>query len=290
MKSMTGYSKVTEVKEDLEISVEVKTLNSKYLSVSFSTPYYLSGCEIKMNELVGKYVRRGKVSVRIYVKFLEPPEVVVDFATAQAYYSALEDLAFRLGIPEPIGVDDLLRFKEIIRFDLDDGQVEKVCNLVSDVLEKALVEVSREREIEGEKLKVVLERFLKDIEENVLEISRSSDNLIEQYAEALRGNVEKILPEDAIIDKNVLETAVAVLAERVDIKEEIDRLKSHIDRARDLLNKKGSIGPSLDFLAQEMLREFNTILSKAKMVGIVDHALSGKVLVNSFREQVQNVE
>ncbi len=114
--------------------------------------------------------------------------------------------------------------------------------------------------------------------------------MMEYYSKMLRENVEKVVPDDVIVDRNILETAIAVLAERADIREEIDRLKSHVSRALDLLESDGAVGVNLDFLAQEMLREFNTILSKAKIVEIADLALEGKVLVNSFREQVQNVE
>ena len=287
---MTGYSKVVEIKNGVEVSVEVKTLNSKYLSISISSPSYLSECEMKMNDVIGNRIKRGKVSVKVYVKFVEPPKISVDLATAQAYHSALEDLASRLGIPEPVGIDDLLRFKEILRFDLEDDQVKKICEGVLDVLEMAISEVIKERSIEGEKLKEVLEDLLSGIESNVVEISKRSEKLLDYYSKALRENVEKIVPDDVLVDKNVLETAIAVLAERADIKEEVDRLKSHVIRAKELLDEDGSVGPNLDFLAQEMLREFNTILSKSKMVEITERALEGKVLVNSLREQVQNIE
>ncbi len=290
MRSMTGYSKVVDVKNGVEVSVEVKTLNSKYLSISVSSPSYLSECEMKMNDILGNFIKRGKVSVRIYVKFVEPPRISVDFATAQAYHSALEDLASKLRIPEPVGIDDLLRFKEILRFDLEDEQIEKICRAVLEVLKEAVKRVVDERKIEGEKLRKSIEEFLSEIESNVIEIEKNSEELLRYYSKALRENVEKIIPDDVIIDKNILETAIAVLAERADIKEEIDRLKSHIGRAKQLLKEDDSVGPSLDFLAQEMLREFNTILSKSKLVEITEKALNGKILVNSLREQIQNIE
>ncbi len=287
---MTGYSKVVEIRNGVEISVEVKTLNSKYLSISISSPSYLSECEMKMNDVIGDRIKRGKVSVKVYVKFVEPPKISLDFATAQAYHSALEDLASRLGIPEPVGIDDILRFKEILRFDLEDDQVREICEDVVEVLREAVSEVVKERSIEGQKLRKVLEDLLDGIESDVVEISKRSENLLDYYSKALRENVEKIIPDDVIVDKNVLETAIAVLAERADIREEVDRLKSHVERAKELLDEDGSVGPNLDFLAQEMLREFNTILSKSKMADITDRALDGKVLVNSLREQVQNIE
>jgi uncharacterized protein (TIGR00255 family) len=290
MRSMTGYAKTVEIKDSIEVSVEVKTLNSKYLSTNLSLPSYLSPCEIKLNELVGKHVKRGKVNLRVYIRFMEPPDIFIDFATAEAYYSALEELSSRLGIPEPVRLEDLLKFKEIMRFDIKDEEVEKICKLVGETVEKTLEKLVEERKIEGEKLKRILKGFLDDLKDKVNSINEKASELLEYYSKTLRENVEKILPDDVMVDQNVLETAIAVLAERADVREEVDRLKSHISRAYDMIEEDGSIGPNLDFLAQEMLREFNTILSKSKLVEISEKALEGKVIVNSFREQVQNVE
>ena len=287
---MTGYSKVVETKEGMEISVEVKTLNSKYLSLSFSIPSYLSPCEVRFSEIASEYFKRGKVTIRVFVRFLEPPTVVVDLAVAQAYHSALEELASRLGIPEPVNLEVLTRMKDVVRFELTDEEIERICRSVEGVMREAMEKALREREIEGEKLKEALRGFLEEISSRVEGIEKKANGMMEYYSKMLRENVEKVVPDDVIVDRNILETAIAVLAERADIREEIDRLKSHVSRALDLLESDGAVGVNLDFLAQEMLREFNTILSKAKIVEIADLALEGKVLVNSFREQVQNVE
>ncbi len=290
MRSMTGYAKRVEIIDGVEISVEVKTLNSKYLSPGFSLPSYMSGCEVRFNEVLGEYIKRGKVTVKVYLRFIEPPRIEVDYATAQAYYDALEELSSRLGIPEPVKIEDILRFKEILRFELSDEEVEKVCGNVEVVFRRTLEDLLKEKEIEGEKLREALSDILDGIEKEISSIERVAGEMIDRYAELLRENVERIVPENVEIDESVLETEIAVLAERSDIREEIDRLKSHVQRARELLNGKPPVGPNLDFLAQEMLREFNTILSKSRMKEITDSALNGKVLVNSFREQVQNVE
>ena len=290
MRSMTGYARRVETIDGVEISVEVKTLNSKYLSPGFSLPGYMSGCEVRFNEVLGEYIKRGKVTVKVYLRFIEPPRIEVDFASAQAYYDALEELSSRLGIPEPVKIEDILRFKEVLRFELSEEEVEKVCRSVEVVLRKTLEDLVKEKEIEGEKLKKALSDILDGIEEELSSIEKMAGEMIEHYARILRENVEKIIPEGVEIDENVLETEIAVLAERSDIREEIDRLKSHILRSRELLNEEPPVGPNLDFLAQEMLREFNTILSKSRIKEITESALNGKVLVNSFREQVQNVE
>ncbi len=291
MKSMTGYGKLVETVGEYEISVEVKTLNSKHLNIALSYPSYLNSCELCLHELVGRYIKRGKVSVKVRIRFLKPPEAIkVDFGLASAYYHALDDLSSSLGIPEPVKLEDLLRFKEIVRFEMSEEEIQRICEAGSSVLEKVLQKVVEERRKEGEKLREMLKGFLDSMKEKLHFIESKADGMVEYYAEKLREGVKNLLPADAVLDQSVLETAIAVLAEKADIREEIDRLKSHLKRAYELIEDDGCVGPNLDFLAQELLREFNTILSKSKITDISSAAIEGKLLVNSFREQVQNIE
>ncbi len=288
---MTGYAKNVEVMGEHEITVEIKSLNSKHLNVNFSLPSFLMGCELDLNSLVVRFIKRGKVMVRVHLKFLSPPKAIeVDEALAKSYYDALELLVSNLGIPEPVKLEDVLRFKDILRFELDEEETRRICDEVKRVLEKTLEILVKEKEREGSKLKEVLGGFLDTMEDRVMRIREEANSVVERYARALRENVRKIVPDDFLVNEDILETAIAVLAERSDIREELDRLESHISRAREALNSNEPVGATLDFLAQEMLREFNTILSKTRSLGVSNLALDGKILVNSFREQVQNVE
>ncbi len=288
---MTGYAKNVEVMGEHEITAEIKSLNSKHLNVNFSLPSFLMGCELDLNSLVVRFVKRGKVMVRVHLKFLSPPKAIeVDEALAKSYYDALELLVSNLGIPEPVKLEDVLRFKDILRFELDEEEAGRICDEVKRVLEKTLEILVKEKEREGSKLKEVLGGFLDTMEDRVMRIREEANSVVERYARALRENVRKIVPDDFLVNEDILETAIAVLAERSDIREELDRLESHISRAREALNSNEPVGATLDFLAQEMLREFNTILSKTRSLGVSNLALDGKILVNSFREQVQNVE
>ncbi len=288
---MTGYAKNVEVMGEHEITAEIKSLNSKHLNVNFSLPSFLMGCELDLNSLVVRFIKRGKVMVRVHLKFLSPPKAIeVDEALAKSYYDALELLVSNLGIPEPVKLEDVLRFKDILRFELDEEEAGRICDEVKRVLEKTLEILVKEKEREGSKLKEVLGGFLDTMEDRVMRIREEANSVVERYARALRENVRKIVPDDLLVNEDILETAIAVLAERSDIREELDRLESHISRAREALNSNEPVGATLDFLAQEMLREFNTILSKTRSLSVSNLALDGKILVNSFREQVQNVE
>ncbi len=291
MKSMTGYANVSKVIDGYEIKVETRSLNSKYLNVNISLPSFLNSCEIQLSDIVSKWIKRGKVSVKIFVNFVKPVSAIkVNLGLSKAYYEALESIVSYLGIPEPVKLDNLLRFKEIVFFDMDDEEVNKICTYVKDILNEVMRKVTEEREREGEKLKNYLKGFLEKMREKVKAIESHSEDMLKYYAERLRKNIEKILPSDIVFEKDLFEASLAVLADRADIQEELDRLKSHISRAEEFLESEEPVGANLDFLAQELLREFNTILSKSKLSSITNVALEGKLLVNSFREQVQNVE
>ncbi|MCD6449385.1 MAG: YicC family protein [Thermotogaceae bacterium] len=291
MRSMTGYSKVVETIDGYEISIEMKSLNSKYLNLSISMPSYLNFCEPELNQLISEEIKRGKVSVKIHIRFIKPPNAVkVNDGLAQAYYKALDEISSKLGIPEPINLDHILKFREIVTFEMDEEEAEVICNHVKGVLLKAIDILIKEREKEGERLKGFLKTLLNEMEERLLKIEERTSDMVSYYKEKIEEGVKNLLPSDIQPDTNVLETAIATLVEKADIKEEIDRLKSHIKRARELLESSEPVGSTLDFLAQEMLREFNTILSKSKLVDISNWAIDGKTIVNSFREQVQNVE
>lgn len=291
MKSMTGYSKVVETTDGYEISIEMKSLNSKYLNLSISLPSYLNFCELELNQLISEKIKRGKINVKIYVRFIKPPQAIkVNEGLAQAYYEALDEISSKLGIPEPINLDHILKFREIVTFEMDEDEAEVICSHVKETLSKALESLIEEREKEGERLKTFLEGFLDEMEVRLKKIEEKASDMVSYYKEKLEEGVKNLLSNGMEPDANLLETAIAVLVEKADIKEEIDRLKSHIERARELLETTNPVGSTLDFLAQEMLREFNTILSKSKLVDISNWAIEGKTIVNSFREQVQNVE
>ena len=291
VKSMTGYSKVVETTDGYEISIEMKSLNSKYLNLSISLPSYLNFCELELNQLISEKIKRGKVSVKIHVRFIKPPQAIkVNEGLAQAYYEALDEISSKLGIPEPINLDHILKFREVITFEMDEDEAEIIYGHVKKILSKALENLIKEREKEGERLKTFLEGFLDEMEVRLKKIEEKASDMVSYYKEKLEEGVKNLLPNDMQPDTNVLETAIAALVEKADIREEIDRLKSHIKRARELLRAEKPVGSTLDFLAQEMLREFNTILSKSKLVDISNWAIEGKTIVNSFREQVQNVE
>ena len=288
---MTGFGRVEKVSGPYQFRVEMKSLNSKGLNIINQLPGYLSMKEIELNNLVQEYVSRGKVQTRVQVKFLEPPKVLeIDKNVVRAYYSMLDEIVGELSLPEPVKLSDLLNFREVFRIELSDEEIENIWNHLVLILREALEKLVEERKKEGQKIGADLKRILEDLSSRVEEIEKISDQLPALYREKIKEEVEKILPQDVSVKEDILENHVAFMATKVDIREEITRLRSHIKRSLELIESDESVGMNLDFLGQEMLRELNTILSKSISGEITSLALEGKVLVSQFREQIQNVE
>jgi uncharacterized protein (TIGR00255 family) len=288
---MTGFSRVEKVSGPYQFRVEMKSLNSKGLNIINQLPGYLSMKELELNNLVQEYVSRGKVQTRVQVKFLEPPKVLeIDKNVVRAYYSMLDEIVGELSLPEPVKLSDLLNFREVFRIELSDEEIENIWNHLVPILREALEKLVEERKKEGQKIGADLKRILEDLSSRVEEIEKISDQLPALYREKIKEEVEKILPQDVSVKEDILENHVAFMATKVDIREEITRLRSHIKRSLELIESDEPVGMNLDFLGQEMLRELNTILSKSISGEITSLALEGKVLVSQFREQIQNVE
>ncbi|PLV60077.1 YicC/YloC family endoribonuclease [Thermotoga sp. KOL6] len=292
IKSMTGFSRVEEVAGPYCFRVEIKSLNSRGLNLINQIPGYLSMKEIEMNTIVQEYIKRGKVQIRIHVKFLEPPKTLeIDQKMVQAYHSVLEEIVNSLSLPEPVKLSDLLSFKEVFRLELSDDEVERVWYHLEPIFRKTLEKLVDERRKEGEKIGADLKKILSDLKIKVEGIEKKAKELPHLYREKIKEEVEKILPQEISVREDILENHVAFIATKADIREEVTRLKSHIKRAFELVeNGDGPVGLNLDFLGQEMLRELNTILSKSISSDLSNLALEGKVLVSQFREQIQNVE
>ncbi|SHH32652.1 TIGR00255 family protein [Thermosipho atlanticus DSM 15807] len=289
-KSMTGYSKLDYYDTNYKITCELKTLNSKGLDIHISLPYYLSSKEVLIAKIVSNFISRGRVSVKLNVRFLKPININLDFAMAKSYYDNLEELRESLGIQKPIKLSDLLMFKELFRTDIEDEEIEKLWVTVEVVLKKTLEKLLEERKSEGEKLSADIKNMLVRLEEIVSKIEFYAKDLKNVIAQRIKENVQDILPENIELDMNQFETAVALIADRADIREEIVRLKSHLNRMKELLNSDGPIGTLFNFLTQEVHREFNTILSKSRMLELSDLAIEGKFTNSQLKEQIQNLE
>lgn len=289
-RSMTGYAKVQGIFDEYRISCEVKTLNSKGLAIDVSVPYFLSSKELDVISAVKRYVNRGKVTVRVLVKFLKPVQAIYDFSIVRTYFDMLSELRENLGLPSPVDIAHLLSFKDAFQFEFSSEEIEEAWNLTSRVLDEALRKVVEERSKEGEKLTSDLRLIVSRLSELHGALNERAHELPKLVAERIRKNASELLPDDVELDKNLFESAVALISDRSDIREELVRLDSHIKRVQSLLDSDEPVGDLLNFLTQEMLRELNTILSKSRSLEITNIALDGKFLVSQLREQIANIE
>ncbi|MCX7944490.1 MAG: YicC family protein [Deltaproteobacteria bacterium] len=284
--SMTGYGfKITED----GYMIEMRSLNSKYLDINVKIPQELYPYEIEFRNIIKENFFRGSIELNISHKNLSKcilsPRLNHQYAAK--YVKILNELA-SMGGCQP-DCSSLLQIKDIVYVDTDEvalkGAVDNIIQTINDVC----VIVKEMRKKEGESLKYVLSEHLK----NINDISSQICGHVEKQSEFVRQNLLKKLSElkaEFEFDSHRLNEEVLYLISRMDIAEELDRVKSHIKQFESLINQGGQIGRILDFLCQEMLREFNTIGSKSTMIEIKNLVILGKDIVEKLREQVQNIE
>ena len=290
---MTGYGKGTAGNNLVEVTAEVKSLNSKALKVRFSIPRLFNPLINQLNGLVSSYVKRG--DVELHVKYRTSPDfqvpVSVNYQEALSYIRAAERLGALSRREISISLKDLLSIPEV--FQKEELDVEPFKEPLLDAVEKALIELDSARRSEGEKLKAFFEEHLSTIEKTVEELEKSISEIERKLFEKLKEKVKKLLEEEESPEEfeKRIELEVALLAEKQDVSEEISRLKAHIKRFREIMEIENEpIGKTLDFLCQEMHREINTLGNKIKEIDITEPVLKIKTEITRIKEQVQNVE
>ncbi len=292
MKSMTGYGKCQVTTDEIQVTVEIKTLNSKNLRIRPSIPRLFNPFINEINTMVGKFLKRGDVDIHVNYR-LSPevsPPLFINYTEAKKFIKAVERISGISGKDIQVTLKDLLSIPEIFQKEEVDPFPFKEPFLKA--LECALVEVVRTREEEGEKLKSFFVERLEKIEITLNRLKSSLSNIERLLQERLREKVKKLLKEENLSEEfeKRVELEVVLLAEKQDVSEEISRLETHIERFRKLLESEEPVGKELDFLCQEMHREINTLGSKVKEVDITEPVLDIKSEIAKIKEQVQNVE
>ena len=289
IRSMTGYSRAESVVDGINVLVELKTVNSKYLNLDVNSGETFAELELDVSRYIKERIKRGTVKARVEISLIEDSGLLKpDFGTATSIYASLKAIADRLGLGGEVSIDSMTRFKEILRSRPSEELARRVWNAVVPVLEKALESLNRDREREGLNLLKALEDYLDKLQQISSQLKKMSDGMVDYYREFLKKRVEKLF--DGELDENRLEQEVVLLAEKADISEELVRLDSHIASFRETLSNDGDCGVQLDFICQELHRELSTVASKSKKLEISALSVEGRTLVNKLREQVQNIE
>lgn len=291
LKSMTGFGRCEVSKGDRKVSVEMKSVNHRYLELGIKLPKKLNFLESLIRNKMKEYVERGKVDVFItYENHGEGNECVVyNSVLAKEYFDCYQKISDELGVENDVKASYIMRSPDVVSLENEDDDEEIIKELVLEAVEGASKKLVEARRLEGENLQSDLLSKLDVMIENVKFIEEKSPVIIEEYKEKITTKLSELL-EDNQIDESRIAQEVIIFADKVCVDEELVRLNSHIQTMKDALCQGGVIGRRLDFIAQEMNREANTTLSKTSDKEISNIAIELKTDIEKVREQIQNIE
>ena len=291
VKSMTGYGRARATRNLRDITVEVRSVNNRYLDCTVKMPRMYAFAEAAVKGRVQKAVSRGKVDVFITVDATaaDTVQVSVNTALAAQYAKALEALAAVCGTEEHVTPEQLARFPDVLTVTKAEEDLETVSADLCAVLDEALASYNAMRAVEGEKLAEDIGGRLSAIEGMTAQVEERSPETVREYREKLTAKMREVLQSTTIDEQRILQEA-AIYADKIAVDEETVRLRSHVEQLRGMLQREKPTGKDMDFLMQEFNRESNTIGSKCSDLAISEVVVALKGEVEKIREQVQNIE
>lgn len=291
IKSMTGFGRCEVSEAEKKFTVEMKGVNHRYLDVNIRMPKKLNFFETAIRNLMKKYVQRGKVDVFITYEDTSESQVSLKYnaSLAEEYVRAFRDMESRFDLEYDVRVSTLGRCPEVFTMEEQVVDEKELWSILEKAVTGACEQFVETRTTEGENLKKDLIEKLDGMIVTVDEVEKRSPQIIADYRERLNAKLQEVL-ESTQIDENRIAAEVILFADKICTDEETVRLKSHISHMKDTLNMDEGIGRKLDFIAQEMNREANTILSKANDLTTSNYAIDLKTEIEKVREQIQNIE
>ena len=291
IKSMTGYGRARMTLNKRDITVEVRSVNNRYLDCTVKMPRMYTFAEDAVKQHVQKAISRGKVDVLISVdaSAADVAKVTVNRELAAGYAAALRELAEVCGVEPHVTPEQLSRFPDVLTVTKADEDLETVSADLCTVLDEALVAYNAMRAAEGEKLAEDILNRLSAIVDYTAQVEQRSPETVREYREKLTARMQEVLQSTTIDPPRIL-TEAAIYADKVAVDEETVRLRSHVAQLRGMVASDEPMGRKMDFLIQEVNRESNTIGSKCNDVEIARVVVGLKAEVEKMREQVQNVE
>lgn len=291
IKSMTGFGRFESVTDTCKISVEIKAVNHRYLDLGIKMPKKFNFFESAIRGLLKDYIQRGKVDVFVTYEDYTEEKVSLKYNSSLAaeYMDNFKKMEEQFGIDNDVKVSMLARCPEVLSMEQVPEDEDQMWALLSEALKHAAENFVETRVREGENLKNDLISKLDNMLSLVDFIETRSPKVLEEYRKKLEDKVKDML-QNTTIDESRILTEVTIFADKICVDEETVRLRSHIEGMKKELLKGGSVGRKLDFIAQEMNRESNTILSKSNDMEISDQAIILKTEIEKVREQIQNIE
>jgi uncharacterized protein (TIGR00255 family) len=288
--SMTGYGHSNILENEINVSTEIKTVNHRFSEVNIRLPKELSILEEEIKRIVMRNIRRGKADVFIQIEApsIHNENLVVKWDLLDQYMQAISNIENRYQMKHHLSMKDLLALPDLFEVRYERSSVEQLKPFIIHSVQEALKNLDAMRKTEG----ISLKKDIKGRLSNLDDIMNQFLNLIPEQSATYRARLLKLLSEmnESIVDEQRIVTEVALFADKINVDEELTRLKSHVEQFREILEENGTIGRKLDFLLQEMNREINTIGAKSNHLGVSKNVVEVKSEIEKLREQVQNLE
>jgi uncharacterized protein (TIGR00255 family) len=291
MRSMTGFGKAQSINKNIEVEIEVRSVNSRYLDLSIRLPNTISAFEMPIRDKIKEEVIRGKITVYVNLKIssYDESQTLIDNSKILERYNQLKSVKKLLKIDENIKLSHLLTVSDLFELDLNTIDEKKLLDIIMKTLDQALNAFNVMRDTEGSHiLKDMLERN-NNITELLAFVEKKSKLNVQQEFNRQLENVKNMITQDKI-DQDRLNMEIALIADRVDITEECVRMRSHISLFENSCKQNGESGKKLNFILQEMLREANTMSSKTSDIDVSHKVIKIKEEIEKLREQAQNIE
>lgn len=291
IKSMTGFGRFETVTENCKMTVEMKAVNHRYCELSIKLPKKLGIFEAGVRNTLKNYISRGKVDVFITYEDYTEGQACVKYNQdlAEAYMDAFHNMEAYFRIDNDIRVSTLARMPEVLTLEEQTTNEDAIWSILEETVKNAAQRFVETRVAEGEHLRADLCDKLDEMKNSVSFIEERAPQIVAEYRKKLTDKVAELLG-DTKVNESMLATEITVFADRICVDEETVRLKAHIDNMKNTLNQGSNIGRKLDFIAQEMNREANTILSKSSDLDVTNCAIDLKTGIEKIREQIQNIE
>ena len=292
MKSMTGYGKAEYNNNGITLTVEIKSVNNRFLDLSYKCPRSFTALQDVMRSTIQKHLSRGKVDVFVnyYKQADSQSSMQVDYDLASSYVKVAGELKKKFPkLKNDFTVLSLMKTQDVLRAQQEVVDLDEITPILVSTLSSACENLDSMRAFEGEKLKADMLSRVAVIEETVGVIKERAPLVSKEYHDKILERVKAVL-EGSEVDESRLLQEVALFADKSNIDEELTRLYSHVSQFRKICEQDGEVGKKLDFLVQEFNRESNTVCSKANDITVTDNALKLKCEIEKIREQIQNVE
>jgi uncharacterized protein (TIGR00255 family) len=290
--SMTGYGRGVHNSAEYNITVDIKSVNHRYVECYFKLLKTYSFMEERLRRVITQKIARGKLDLSINIERVSTPETKVELnrVMVEAYLAAIREMKVDYSLGGEIDIQSLISLPEVFTVIQPEADQEKLVAATVSALEQALQALLQMRKDEGEKLVVDLQQKLALLREYYLKLVEFAPLVVVNYREKLVKRLQELLPADTELDPNRLTMEVAIFADRSDVSEELVRLDSHLQQFSRTLQLEEPVGRKLDFLIQELNREINTIGSKANDLKIAQIVINFKTELEKLREQIQNLE